>query len=388
MWNYPSYYLHKQVTENQHLPGITMVDLGSDPISGIFPFLYEGERHKKALIQEYTNSIFPFYIFCERKYNNYASGMLTLLNPDTMNYKGGMAIKHEQTARYVISFTTIALLALVDKLMTFDPKLFIVSSSVANQIQSIIDENKVNPESERLTIGLNSHNQPVKNVSGLDLNISRIKTWQSIMNFVSETELIDITSVEDDLTPFVSVMGPLEIDSIRIALDNKLPLIVDDEAVQMFVTATRNHPVSNVIPVYMMNSQDTYDDKVRFINELSKSGYHNIIYPGLIEEMITYIVDESKTLLGEGTVLNAFSAFIGRELRRKQPADLQYVGLTKGIIYLVDNHIQNEARIVFQELLKILGVNFRVDLKKYLLHEYRLNNNCIIFINDVYESIP
>ena len=104
--------------------------------------------------------------------------------------------------------------------------------------------------------------------------------------------------------------------------------------------------------------------------------------------MITYIVDESKILIGEGTVLNAFSAFIGRELRRKQPADLQYVGLTKGIIYLVDNYIQNEARIIFQEILKILGVNFRVDLKKYLLHEYRLNTICIIFINDVYESIP
>ena len=304
IWNYPARYISDHVYSHHEDYGMKRFTIESDPLATIIPELEKDRQFNISILDEYMNGNIPVYTLSQKNYEKYIGNIFRLMSDNRYNYLAGIGQSFEPITKYIISYSSLIILAYYDKLKYLPLDMLIIPNSFLVEIQRIFKEISDGIPIEQLSIALAEDSTLTKYESTPDENIELAKKWHELFNTIKKIETFETTDFIDDLTPFVRFIGKIEIDSIRLSSNLNIPLIIDDDFIH------RNIPsriTTNVIPFYFQNSSESLFDKLNFINELSKNGYKYILYMGFCQTVIENFIDNDGLILGDSTPYWYFS---------------------------------------------------------------------------------
>ncbi len=365
LWNYPIRYLSQEYFLKHEKYGMRSIKAEPDPVVGLLPELDKLRQEKRNIFNQYLSKNISFYIFASRNYENYVGGIFKLFSERNNSFLGGIGVCFDQRKKIVISYTSILILTFYDKLKFLPLEKLVVSRSLIDEVHRINQEFKESIPIEHFSISLEEDSTLSKYISGPAANRERAKKWNDFRNFLNRSKIIDTFEYEDKYTPFVNVVGKLEIDAVRIASNLQLPLILDDEFIQRMLNIKY---VSNILPYYFQDSTESLKEKLMFINELSKVEYRYIIFPNFINLCVSNFLEEKNILLGSDTPFGLFLNIVERELSVRYPYDLVIGEVVRGLKFLASNFLKISSHLIFKEIWLLIPKLIRNKLKFKLIY--------------------
>lgn len=316
IFNYPIYFLSQKYYAKPEKYGLEKYEIqtGSDlAFSEVIPELMRQKNTIDNLFAEYKNRVLPFFILSMRNYESYPAAYLNLVSRDYPFY-GGIGINFD-SENYIISISSLIVMALYEKLEHIDLNSLVIPESLKNEIDRIQQGVATDIPFDHTSISIDDNLRLNRFTSSPDLNRVYARNWSNLSNIINQIKSKPTVDLKDNYTPFNMYFGKIEIDSIRLAESNKLPLIIDDLFIQ---NISRSISTSNFIPFYFYNSDEGLAEKIEFMNDLSKSRYRSVLFPGLISECIKFFIDEG-FLFGVGSTFDNFIELIQRELNHQKP---------------------------------------------------------------------
>ncbi len=382
IWNLAGFNIHNSIMKDPEAYHMRIIDIKRDPIVDIYPELYDGQRKREQEYFLYISRKYPMYLLTGKDYLRYTGAFVDLLSKHEKLLLGGIGKPVQNEAKLVLSFSSFLLLLMFNKFHMINLDRCIISKTFLIELENIIRDKEINPDQTRLAVGLDSDSIPVKYETELEDNLASLKSWRDILQSIkdSKVEIVDLSSESDTLTPYVFIMGKLEIDAFRIAKEKDCALIMDDHIVQIFCESNGHSRISNILPVYFSDSSEDLPEKVRFLNELSERGYRFILYPGLLKSVVSTMLESAAILVGPGTLLDSLASLVERESIIEYPNNLNKMEIAQGLKFLINNHMNPSSEEIVRTIIGKLDIKFRSGLRQYLVNELILNSVALRFI--------
>lgn len=344
IWNYPPRHIIQIIHTCPEKFGLEKIYVESDPLIGIMPKLEKTRNYNKRLLNGYLSGNISFFVFTHHNYEHYVGGITKLLFEKENSLLGGLGIDF-QVSNYAISYSSLLILFLFDKLQYLPIENLIISNTLINEVRRINWEIISKIPIEEMSISLDDDLILRKLIINPETKLEQAKKWNDFMQQLKQCQEIITTEFEDKYTPFVPLMGKLEIDSIRISQHLKVPLIIDDEYIRKIIKNT-----TNFLPFYFFYSTESYKNKLSFLNELSKLNYRYIIFQNFITTCINYFSNIDGLIIGPSTPFNIFLDILKRELSIKYPINLSGE-IFRGIKAISVNYLKPNSYVILKELL-------------------------------------
>jgi hypothetical protein len=377
LWNYPARYLNLYFYSHSEKFGMKTISAEPDPLVGILPELEKDYQSNKNLAQEYLKGNVSFFIFAHRNYEHYFGGILKLLTESNSYFLSGYGIDFSASSKFAISFCSILILSMFDKLKFISLDKVIVPESLILEIQRITKDVSDGIPIEQMSIALEDDSSLSRFVQGPDANRERARKWHSISEYLNVAESVDTIKFEDEYTPFVKIIGKLEVDSIRIATNLKIPLVIDDEFIHKILNGKN---VTNLLPFYYQFSTENLADKLNFMNDLSKMGYRYVLFHDFIKLIIDFFLTNEGLVLGFNTPFGSFLNILKSELKVNYPYDVN-LELFKGFKTILTKHLYKNSDTIFKEIWLILPKSIQDTIRfplSYFLPDLQSERNFVL----------
>lgn len=382
IWNFAGFHIHNSIMKDPEAYHMRIIDIKRDPIVDIYPELYDGQRKKEQEYFLYISRKYPMYLLTGKDYLRYTGAFVDLLSKHEKLLLGGIGKSVQNEAKLVLSFSSFLLLLMFNKFHMINLDRCIISKTFLIELENIIRDKEINPDQTRLAVGLDSDSIPVKYKTELEDNLASLQSWRDILQSIkdSKVEIVDLSSESDTLTPYVFIMGKLEIDAFRIAKQKDCALIMDDHIVQIFCESNGHSRISNILPVYFSDSPEDLPEKVRFLNELSDRGYRFVLYTGLLKSIVSTMLESAAILAGPGTLLDSLASLVERESIIEYPDNINKKEIAQCLKFLIKNYLNPRSEAIVRTIIGKLDSQLRSGLRQYLVNEFILNFEVLRFI--------
>ncbi len=374
--NYPNYYLSEIVYSSPEKYGLKKYEIGPDPVVSIFPQMLELKKQHEQVFNKYSINKSTLNILASRDYINYIQIIQRLLFDQNLSFNAGFGQFYKEQKKFVISYSSLLILELFDKLRTIPEDRIIIPKSLIDAANKHYQIMRSGIDNSKLSLDLDENLIPYKIETSPDINLKETRRWQNFCSKLERFDIIDTVSVEDDLTPVIRLIGKIEVDCIRISRLEQVPIIIDDHLIQQLI---QFNGVSNLIGLYFFHSSDCLEEKLRLLLALSRMDYKYLLFNGLIEEIINQIIRENYSLFGENTVNGNFIELIKYELS-KEDKNLQYEYFLNGCNLLVQNFLNPLSERILKNLVSFIRANDKVRVFKDLSHLNQLSDEKVKFI--------
>ena len=362
--NFPAFYLSNLVFSNPQKYGLKKFEVGPDPVVTIHPQMLEIKKQHDQIFSKYSIKKLTIHILAGRDYLNYVQTIQRLLFVPDLPFNAGFGINYKMQEKFVITYSSLIVLELLDKLRTIPEEKIIIPNSLIDVVNKHFQVMKSGIDNTKLSLDLDLDLIPYKIEITPDINLKETQKWRDFLTRLKKFETFDTALIEDDLIPLIKLIGKIEVDCIRISRMKQIPIILDDYLVQEFM---KFQNVSNLLGLYFFHSRDNLEDKLRLMITLSQMNYKYLLFEGLIEDIINQIINENYTLFGNNTVIGNFIELIRLEIN-KEDKNLQYAYFLNGCNLLVYNYLNPTMERILKSLISLLKENDKTRLFSDLIN--------------------
>lgn len=357
--HYPAQYLYHLISlsNSPELTGVKQYkipDMGN-PLESIMDELKQFKQYQDEQLKMYSsNPIYSLYMLAGRDYHKYIGAIGTVLDTKSIKYKAGLGVASQQLEQCVLSYSTILLLCIFDKMETINFKKVITVSTIINIFDNIFSQQEVNPEESKMSISVDVFGHLIKYESSKEDNIAKLKFLRKTISYLKKTVIINSTRLESELLPYVPYVGKSDLACIQIAKEKDLPLIIDDNSIQILSRHYKHYKTSNMIPFYWRHSNDNLKDKLLFLSRLSDCNYEYVLYPGIVSNCVEEILNNENLITGPEAVYRIFIDLIKNEFERTYKIEFKVNEILNSLSLVVYKFLISDSELIFNELLSLI----------------------------------